>query len=114
MRATLLRKPIEGVSLRWAKVGRWWGTGLNRRPMEIDIVAESADGSTLLVGEAKLALTKQEAKHVRAELEAKVEQLPFVARYQKVLTRLFVAEGGEFDCVDLSWVESNIEKSGSF
>ena len=114
VRATLLRKPIEGVSFRWTKVGRWWGTGLNRRPMEIDIVAESADGSTLLVGEAKLALTKQEAKHVRAELEAKVEQLPFVARYQKVLTRLFVAEGGEFDCVDLSWVESNIEKSGSF
>ena len=114
MRATLLRKPIEGVSFRWTKVGRWWGTGLNRRPMEIDIVAESTDGSTLLVGEAKLALTKQEAKHVRAELEAKVEQLPFATRYKKVVTRLFVAEGGEFDCIDLNWGESDVEASGNF
>ncbi len=105
IRETLARKAIPGSSVRWGRVGRWWGTGLNRASMEVDVVAESADGRTLLVGEAKLALTIREAAHEQAELQAKAALLPFAARYEKVIVRLFVAQGGAFDCIDLSWCE---------
>jgi hypothetical protein len=53
----------------------------------------------------KLALTANEARHELAELKAKARQLPFAAKYRRIETRLFVAEGGDFDCVDLSWCE---------
>ena len=59
--------------------------------MEIDVLAESVDGKTLLAGEVKLSLTKREADHVQGELDAKVRQLSFAAQYKKIVTRLFVA-----------------------
>ena len=73
--------------------------------MEIDVVAESPGGDALLVGEAKLVLTANEARHELAELKAKARQLPFAAKYRRIEPRLFVAEGGDYDCVDLSWCE---------
>lgn len=101
-----MRKPIPGVQGRWCKVSRWWGSGLNRLPMEIDVLAESVDGKTLLAGEVKLSLTKREAEHVQAELEAKVRQLPFVKDYKKIVTRLFVAKKCPFDAIPLPWLDS--------
>lgn len=76
----------------WNGVSRWWGTGLDRQPMELDIVAESRDGRTLLVGEAKLSLPLSENAHVLAELERKAQLLPFRAKYKTVVPRLFVAD----------------------
>ena len=105
VRETLLRKPLTGSSVRWARVGRWWGAGLDHVPMEIDVVAESADGKTLLVGACKLSLTAREVARELASLQAKVAQLPFAAKYEKVLTRLFVAQGGTAECVGLNWCE---------
>ncbi len=105
VRATLARQSLPGEKTRWGKVSRWWGSGLNRMPMELDVVAESADRSTLLVGECKLALTASEARRVRNELEVKAGLLPFASSYKRIVTCLFVAEGGSFDCVDLRWCE---------
>ena len=68
-------------------------------------MAESPSGDALLVGEAKLGLTADEARHELAELKAKARLLPFAAKYRRIETRFFVAEGGDFDCVDLSWCE---------
>lgn len=106
VRATLMRKPVPGVQGRWRKVSRWWGSGLNRLPMEIDVLAESIDGKTLLAGEVKLSLTKREAEHAQAELDAKVRQLPFAKKYRKIITRLFVAKKCPFDAISLSWLDS--------
>lgn len=39
--------------LQWKEAYRWWGNGKNGKAMEIDVVAESFDGNTLLFGEAK-------------------------------------------------------------
>jgi hypothetical protein len=75
--------------------------------MEVDVVAESPDGRALLVGEVKLALTKAEAEHELSELRKKAELLPFASAYKRIELRLFVAEGGPFACVDLSWCESS-------
>jgi len=106
VRDSLRERPLPGSNVRWGKVGRWWGSALNRQPMEVDVVAESADGKTLLVGEAKMSLSKSEARHVQAELDAKAALLPFAARYRRIVTKLFVAEGGVGGCVDLSWLET--------
>ena len=65
---------------------------LDRKHMEIDVVAESIDGKTLLVGEAKLALSKSEQKRELTVLRQKVEALPFRRDYHHVEVRLFVAE----------------------
>ena len=106
VRETLMRRPLPGVQGRWRNVSRWWGSGLNRQPMEIDVLAESIDGKTLLAGEVKLSLTKREAEHVQGELDAKVRQLPFAAEYKKIITRLFVAKKCPIDAISLSWLDS--------
>ncbi len=110
VRETLARQQLPGEATRWEKIGRWWGSGLNRQPMEVDVVAESSDRKTLLVGECNLALTAAEAKRVRAELEMKARLLPFASSYKRIITRLFVAEGGSFDCVDLRWCEESVKE----
>ena len=99
------RKPLPGFSGRFRNAARWWGPGLDRRPMEIDIVAESLDRETLLVGEAKLALSANDAVRVLAELEAKARQLPFADRYKRVETRLFVAQNPPPGAVSIDWCE---------
>lgn len=37
----------------WRTAASWWGPGLDRTPLEVDVVAESEDGRDLLVGEVK-------------------------------------------------------------
>ena len=106
VRGALLRRRLPGIACDWRKVGRWWGTGINRQPLEVDIVAESSDGRALLVGEAKLKLTKKELEHELAELKVKAQLLPFAKDYERVVVKMFVAQGGDFDCVDLKWVEN--------
>jgi hypothetical protein len=74
--------------------------------MEIDIVAESLDGETLLVGEAKLALPKREAVHVIRDLEAKASQLPFASKYKRIVSRLFVAQDPPSAAFSVDWCEA--------
>ena len=105
IRVEVQSKPLPGFEVRFRNAARWWGTGLNRRPMEIDVVAESTDRKTLLVGEAKLTLSPAEAEYARAELEAKAGNLPFAARYERIVTSLFVAKDPPPDAVSLDWCE---------
>lgn len=74
----LSRASVPGLrcgGLAWKPAGRWWGTGLDRRAMEVDLVAESADGSALLVGEAKWAGVADLDRLVE-QLRRKAENLP--------------------------------------
>ncbi len=71
---------------------RWWGAGLDHKPMEIDIVAESEDKKTLLVGEAKLSLADAESARELEELKKKALLLPFASNYANVECKLFVAD----------------------
>ena len=46
--------PFSGIGgYEWGPARRWWGTGTDGVPMEVDVVAESLDGRAVLVGEAK-------------------------------------------------------------
>ena len=103
MREAVGRLKLPGFSFRFRNAARWWGTGLNRAPMELDIVAESPDRKTLLVGEAKLALTKSESERVMSDLQKKASALPFAAKYDRVVCRLFVADSAPADALDVSW-----------
>jgi len=82
---------IEGKTFNPAQ--RWWGNGTNRKPMEIDIVAESTDKSTLLIGEAKW-IDNISVKNIINELKAKIENAPFIQN-RKVLQVLFLKQTHE-------------------
>lgn len=62
----------------WGPASRWWGPGLDRQPLEVDLVAESETGESILVGEVKWAAI-QDVPRALKELERKTERLPFVA-----------------------------------
>ena len=82
----------EVADMKWRSVSRWWGTGLDRKPMELDVVAESTDGETLLVGECKLSADEAECERLTAELSRKAENLPFRAKYRTVRTCVWRGE----------------------
>lgn len=105
VRETLRKKELPKCSILWRNAARWWGTGLDRRPMEIDIVAESSDGGTLLVGEAKLTVKEGGAARLLSSLEENARNLPFAGRYAKIVTRLFVADNPPPGAVSLNWCE---------
>lgn len=67
---------------------RWWGSGSDRNPMEIDIIAESADKKTLLIGESKWS-EKTDAEEESGNLMKKVKNLPFV-KGKTILPVLFL------------------------
>lgn len=91
-------------SSRWRPASRWWGSGSDRNRLEVDIVAESLDGQSLLVGEAKLSVGKSEWQRSSDRLHAKIARLPFAHDYRTVTPALFVAGGkvrraGKVTCV---------------
>ena len=52
----LVRAAIPFLSIgdqSWGLAQRWWGPGLDRKPLEIDVVAESLDGSSLILASVK-------------------------------------------------------------
>ena len=48
VRAAFPRLNVAG--LEWTPGRRWWGAGADRRPLEVDLLAESADGKVLFAG----------------------------------------------------------------
>ncbi len=80
------RLKIEGKTFNPAK--RWWGNGIDRNPMEIDVVAESTDKSTILIGEVKWSDHISIQKIIN-ELKAKIENVPFIEN-RKVVKVLFL------------------------
>ena len=90
VRQAIVRLAIDG--LEWKPGSRWWGTGRDRKPLEVDVVAESGDSESLLVGEVKTRATSSEVRRAEFALKQKAEMLPFRQSYKKVLIRVFVAD----------------------
>jgi hypothetical protein len=65
----------EWLGRTWRAVGPWWGAGLDRRPHEIDVVAESSDGRTLLLGEVEWT-ARPDLPRLAAELREKARTFP--------------------------------------
>ena len=64
---------IDGKSFYPAM--RWWGTGLSKKQMEIDLLAQSTDGKALLIGEVKWTESVN-IERVSHSLNQKIENLP--------------------------------------
>lgn len=87
----LARESVPRLQLHggeWGPAARWWGPGLNRKPLEIDVVAEELGGNRLLVGEVKWT-AGHNAERILRELLIKIEALPF-AQGREVLPVLWL------------------------
>jgi hypothetical protein len=91
-RQSVLHLHIEGEN--WGPASRWWGAGLDREPLEVDLVAESAAGDRLLVGEVKWAAASEDRRQQR-ELMKKIERLPFVGDREVVPVLWLAAAPGD-------------------
>jgi hypothetical protein len=76
----------------WGPASRWWGPGLDRQPLEVDLVAQSSDGGSLLVGEVKWAAPR-DTERLLAQLEGKARRLPAAAGREIVLALWLKAPG---------------------
>lgn len=81
---------LDDLGARWGPASRWWGAGADRRPLEVDLVAESDDGERLLVGEVKWS-SPRDAGRLLEQLEKKAARLPFVDG-RKVVTALWLKQ----------------------
>jgi uncharacterized protein len=84
----LVRRSIPFSSFagtRWKTAARWWGQDVSRQPVEVDVVAESLDGKTLLIGEVKWHAGKSDLQQAARRLRALCESLPFVNKRRVVL-----------------------------
>ena len=78
----ICREAVSGNKIfgkTWKEAHRWWGsikTGNSVKQLEVDLIAESIDGTSIIVGECKW--TNPELSSVlMKELKQKVELLPF-------------------------------------
>lgn len=65
--------------LSWGPARRWWGTGVDGAPLEIDVVAESEDRTAVLVGECKWSEPGIDPAAERDRVLAKAKQAPWAA-----------------------------------
>jgi AAA+ ATPase superfamily predicted ATPase len=75
-------------NIPFKQASSWWGTGLDGKTYEVDLVAESIDNTTLLIGEAKWS-KKNEYQKWATELLQKIEFLPFI-KGKNIIPILFV------------------------
>lgn len=84
----------------YGQAHRWWGSALNEtgkpEQIEIDVMAESLDKKTLLVGECKWT-TEKNATQLTAELVRRVNLLPFSKDYKEIVPVLFLKTKPEDD-----------------
>ncbi len=82
----------------WGEARSWWGPGMDRTPVEIDMVAESSDGTAVLIGEVVWSKNFDRAR-LEAEVRRKAENLPFV-RGRQLVTGVWTpgaaSRGGHF------------------
>ncbi|MCX6269855.1 MAG: ATP-binding protein [Bacteroidetes bacterium] len=85
----LCRQSVPGLHLPvpFNPAKRWWGGREKIQPAEIDIIAESADGEYLLIGEAKWS-DKNNAGELEKQLDEKSKNGLF--RNKKIIKALFI------------------------
>lgn len=100
---------VNGVVYGQAK--RWWGSVLNedKKPeqVEFDVMAESLDKKSLLVGECKWT-TQENGKQLTAELLRKVNLLPFAKNYT-IVPVLFLKNAPKGDSENVMLPEDVVE-----
>jgi hypothetical protein len=79
-RDSVARTEIAGR--RWLPASAWWGAGIDRQPLELDVVAACADGTKrVLVGEVKVTATAREIAAIAERLRREVARCPDLVGY---------------------------------
>ncbi len=82
----MCRKAVSGqivMGKRYGKASRWWANISRNEQMEIDVIAESTDGNSLLIGECKWS-DNQNTVQMLKQLREKAKKLPFDANKEIV------------------------------
>ena len=90
----LARESVPHLSihgLRWGQAQRWWGKNSAGEAAEIGVVAESLDGSSILLGEVMWGNAAVDSE--RKRLEGLGPLLPFVGK-KRVLTACWAGRTG--------------------
>lgn len=88
---SLCRKAISGqivLGKRYGLASRWWGSIARDEQLEIDVIALSTDGKSLLVGECKWS-EDENTEHLLRILTEKAAKLPF-SQNKKIVPVLFL------------------------
>lgn len=88
----LVRESVPGCrvgGVDWGPAARWWGAGLDGRPLELDAVAVSLDGRSILVGETKWSSAGRDTHGLARDLDERVARFPH-ARNRRVLQALWL------------------------
>jgi AAA+ ATPase superfamily predicted ATPase len=86
VRASIPQQRLLG--LEWRPAATWWGTGRDGQPLELDVVAESMDGQSLLLGEVKWTIRK-DANRIASALRHKATNFP-LAGGRRILQALWL------------------------
>lgn len=86
----LCRKSVPFIiqEMEFKPASRWWGKAPDGTPVEIDVVAESIDSKTLLIGESKWSESVNITYEIN-DLKNKVAQLPF-SQGKRIMAALFL------------------------
>lgn len=90
-RRSIPMRPVNGIY--FDNAFRWWGPNLKNEYMELDILAVSLDGTSLLIGECKWSKIKDSVSLIK-KLEQKAGLLPFT-KGKKIIPMLFVKDLSE-------------------
>ncbi len=88
---SLCRKSISGQIFKGKRFGlasRWWGSISRDEQLELDVVAESTDAKSLLVGECKWS-DNENTEYLFKSIIKKIEKLPF-AKNKEIVPVLFL------------------------
>jgi hypothetical protein len=83
----LVRESIPFSDLagkEWNAASRWWGHDAKGRQVELDVVAESLDRTSILVGEVKWGGSGVDPGRIVARLQERLRDLPFSAGRETV------------------------------
>ena len=102
-RLTVPRIAIGGV--QWKEAHRWWGRDLQGRMREIDVVAESMDGSRILIGEAKWR-SHDEVRRIVHRLQHVSESAPFAAG-KKTVHAIWLPDATATECEGCAIIDAH-------
>jgi hypothetical protein len=91
----LARQSLPALDLfdtHWNVAAPWWGPGMDGRPLELDVVSESLDGASVLLGSVKWE-DKTDIRRELQSLQAAAVRLPLV-RQRPVYVVVFVQAAG--------------------
>ncbi|OGV71014.1 MAG: hypothetical protein A2283_01865 [Lentisphaerae bacterium RIFOXYA12_FULL_48_11] len=98
----LARQSVPGCGIAgrdWGPAERWWGTGVDGQSCELDLVAESLDGKSLLLGEVKWNESEMDVKRAKARLVEIGNRIPFIKK-REIVPAVWVRRGQKSSQID--------------